>query len=160
MWPFKEKVSALSVIREIVNTEQDERLIYEFGLEAKKLQVLSLQHALLLLAVKFLPVSNLWESAICNSFALCCAEYDPENKFRLGLVLYQYPLDENPFDKASFYGNNVCRPIVKSVEFFYALNSLDPDRLQVLTHAMMCGGTLIAAAKLITGIEKSMKLAP
>lgn len=160
MWPFKDKISALRVIREIVDAEQNEKLISELGIEAEKIQLILLQHALLLLAVKFLPVSNLWESAICNSFALSCAEYDPENKSRLGVVLYQYPFDESPFDKASFYGQNMCRPIVKSVEFFYALNSLTPNRFQVLTHAILCGGKLIASAKLITSVEKSLKVVP
>lgn len=163
MWPFKKRASALAVVTEIVGTaDQDKALLAEFGLKVDDLQVLLLQHALLLLAVRFLPVSPAWEAAIGNSLALHCAERDPQNKLRLGLVLYQYPLDESPFDKASFYGinNSVCRPIVKTVEYFYTLNLLEPDRLQVLTHAMMRTGILVAATKLITGIEKSMTVGP
>ena len=158
MWPFKKRVSASAVVAEIVGDGQNKALLAEFGLEVDDLQVLLLEHALLLLAVRFLPVSPVWEAAISNSLALNCAEHDPQNKLRLGLVLYQYPFDESPFDGASFYGSNnsVCRPIVKIVEYFYTLNSVQPDRMQVLTHAMMCTGTLVAAAKLITGIEKSM----
>lgn len=163
MWPFKKKVSALTVVMEIVDeqVDQEEKLISsQLGFEIDKIQILLLRHALLLLTVKFLHVSKLWESAICDSFALHLAEHDPENKSRLGLALYQYPLDESPFDKASFYGNNVCRPIVKCIEFFYTLNSLNPDKLQVLIHAMMHGEFLFANAKLITNIEKSMKVSP
>ncbi|GAB3495457.1 hypothetical protein GCM10027399_17540 [Curvibacter fontanus] len=162
MWPFKKKASALAVVSEIVSGDQNKALLAEFGLKVDDLQVLLLEHALLLLAVRFLPVSPVWEVAIGNSLALNCAEYDPQNKLRLGLVLYQYPFDESPFDKASFYGSNnsVCRPIVKVVEYFYILNAIQPDRMQVLTHAMMCTGTLVAAAKVITGVEKSMTVGP
>lgn len=163
MWPFKKSASASAVVAEIVGAaDQDKALLAEFGLKVDDLQVLLLQHALLLLAVRFLPVSPAWEAAIGNSLALHCAEHDPQNKLRLGLVLYQYPLDESPFDIASFYGSNnsVCRPIVKAVEYFYTLNALQPERMQVLTHTMMCTGTLVAAARLITGIEKSMAVEP
>lgn len=162
MWPFKKRASASAVVAEIVAAVDRKVLFAEFGLKVDDLYVLLLQHTLLLLAVRFLPVSPAWEAAIANSLALHCAEHDSENKLRLGLVLYQYPFDEGPFDKASFYGtnNSLCRPIVKAVEYFYTLNALQPDRMQILTHAMMCTGTLVAAAKLITDIDKSMTVGP
>ena len=161
MWPFKERVSASAMVRELVaDTEQERLFISQSGFAVPDLQLLLLRHALLLLAVKFLPVSKFWEHAIGDSFALFCAEYDPDNKLRLGLALYQYPFNENPFDRASFdrESKSVSRPIANAIEFFYALNSIHPDRLQILTHAVIAQGALISHAKFISDIEKTMKV--
>lgn len=161
MWPFKERVSASAMVRELIaDIEQEEQFLSQSGFEVSDLHVLLLRHALLLLTVRFLPVSGLWEQAIGDSFALICAEHDPDNELRLGLALYQYPLDENPFDRASLdrEGKSVSRPITGAVKFFYALNSLHPDRLQILTHAVMAQGFVIAHAKFISDLEKTMKV--
>ena len=161
MWPFKERVSASALVRELVaDIEKEKQFLSQFGFEVSDLHVLLLRHALLLLTVRFLPVSGLWEQAIGDSLALICAEHDPDNELRLGLALYQYPCDENPFSSASFdrERKSVSRPIAKAVECFYALNSLHPDRLQILTHAVMAQGIVIAHANFISDIEKTMKI--
>ena len=161
MWPFKERVSASAIVRELVaEVEKDKQFLLQSGFEVSDLHLLLLRHALLLLTVKFLPVSGVWEQAIVDSLALICAEHDPDNELRLGLALYQYPLGENPFDRASFDrgGESVSRPIADVVKFFYALNSLHPDRLQILTHAVMVQGIVIAHAKLISKVAKTMNV--
>ena len=57
MWPFKKRASASAVVAELLDAaDQDKALLAEFGLKVDDLQVLLLQHAILLLAVKFLPV--------------------------------------------------------------------------------------------------------
>jgi hypothetical protein len=158
MWPFKKKArtSATALIPEIVNATE----LKVFEGEVDNIQVVLLQHVLLLLAVRHLPVSPAWEGAIAKSLSTHCDEHDPENKLRLGLALYQYPFDENPFDEGSFYGkdNSVCRPILKAIEYFYKTNGLQPDRLQVLLQTVTCTQVLTAAANLFTVIEKEMNV--